>query len=386
MNHIALHILQPVPTSCLNRDDVGAPKNVIFGGVTRARVSSQCWKRPIRMLARELSPDYFAGERTLRAAEDLTKKLTDKKVQNAGALAAFVCERFLSKSPGASTSDEESEESEESSSETSTLLYFSPGEISAMAEAVAGVEAKTRTRALETPPKSDKKAAKEIQKAAKAIQDAAASAAKKFTRKDAADIAIFGRMVANDPSLNIEGASLFAHAISTHKCDNNLDFWTAVDDRKDRSEGAGAANMGHAEFNAACYYRYIGLNLELLADAQHLKAIGKESRQQVLRAFLRAALLAMPSANKTGKNADCFPEFALGLISTGQPFQLVNAFESPVRANGHGWLQPSVQALETHFTRMKKVFGLQNLIREEVRLSEETPLDQFIEKLVTHVH
>jgi len=87
MKLIQLHLLQSFPATCLNRDDVGAPKNLIFGGATRARVSSQCWKRHIRMLARskEFTDEYgcFAGDRTLRIAEDLAKQLQEKTVANA---------------------------------------------------------------------------------------------------------------------------------------------------------------------------------------------------------------------------------------------------------------------------------------------------------------
>ena len=114
--------------------------------------------------------------------------------------------------------------------------------------------------------------------------------------------------------------------------------------------------------------------------------MSKEDRQQVVRAFLRATVLAVPSAKQNSMNGHVLPEFALGVVSTGQPFQHANAFESPVRANGQGWLQPSVEALTTHFDKLKKVFGLQSFIREEALLSEETPLDLFIEKLVAHVH
>src|SRR5690606_32897316 len=46
---IEFHILQSFPVTCLNRDDVGAPKTAVVGGVTRARVSSQCWKRQVRL-------------------------------------------------------------------------------------------------------------------------------------------------------------------------------------------------------------------------------------------------------------------------------------------------------------------------------------------------
>lgn len=37
--YIEFHIIQSFPVTCLNRDDVGAPKTAIIGGSTRARVS-----------------------------------------------------------------------------------------------------------------------------------------------------------------------------------------------------------------------------------------------------------------------------------------------------------------------------------------------------------
>lgn len=51
---VEFHILQSFPVTCLNRDDVGSPKTAVVGGVTRARVSSQCWKRQVRMMLHEL--------------------------------------------------------------------------------------------------------------------------------------------------------------------------------------------------------------------------------------------------------------------------------------------------------------------------------------------
>lgn len=43
-----IHAIQTVPPSNINRDDTGSPKTAQYGGVTRARVSSQSWKRAIR--------------------------------------------------------------------------------------------------------------------------------------------------------------------------------------------------------------------------------------------------------------------------------------------------------------------------------------------------
>ena len=63
--YIDFHVLQTVPPSCVNRDDTGSPKTAVYGGTTRARVSSQAWKRAIRMMFRdELLPREQVGERT----------------------------------------------------------------------------------------------------------------------------------------------------------------------------------------------------------------------------------------------------------------------------------------------------------------------------------
>ena len=45
---IEIHVLQNHSPSNPNRDDLGAPKTAMFGGVLRARISSQCLKRSIR--------------------------------------------------------------------------------------------------------------------------------------------------------------------------------------------------------------------------------------------------------------------------------------------------------------------------------------------------
>ena len=80
MKHLELHIIQSVPVACLNRDDLNSPKTAVFGGVQGARVSSQSWKRAIREMAKELSPEHFKGERTRLLYEPLVKALTDAKL------------------------------------------------------------------------------------------------------------------------------------------------------------------------------------------------------------------------------------------------------------------------------------------------------------------
>jgi len=444
MKLIALHILQPFPTTCLNRDDVGAPKNLIFGGATRARVSSQCWKRQIRMLAKsqDFADTYnvprFVSDRTARVADGITCYLTAKHKLDAKSIAdplARGAAHYLA------TIDPKNE------SETKTMMLLSPTEYETIADILAALPAEDRQSLLEGYSRLDRIAleADEDEESVEPEDEPGSTTPKtkrtkdepkplkpkdyfKLLKKvlkkpleqrigaglprDAADIAIFGRMVANDGAMTVEGAGLFAHAFSTHKCDNDLDFWTAVDDKRRAADGPGADNMNHAEFNSACYYRYVALNLDQLFYQKdengeltsNLRGLMKpedvETRRDIVRAFLLATLLAVPTAKQNSMNGHSLPEFALGVVSTGQPFQLANAFEKPVSANGDGWLQPSVEVLEKHYGKLKKVFSLEafegngekrtrtakSLIREEVRLSEETPLDTFIEKLVAHVH
>src|SRR5438046_2952504 len=78
MKLIELHILQSFPVSCLNRDDVGSPKTAEFGGVNRARISSQCLKRAVREHARDNYPSArFNGVRSRRLVEPFVEALKE---------------------------------------------------------------------------------------------------------------------------------------------------------------------------------------------------------------------------------------------------------------------------------------------------------------------
>ena len=68
--YVDFHVLQTVPPSCVNRDDTGSPKTAVYGGATRARVSSQAWKHAIRkMFIEEMADMVETGKRTLKATD-----------------------------------------------------------------------------------------------------------------------------------------------------------------------------------------------------------------------------------------------------------------------------------------------------------------------------
>lgn len=340
MKLIELHILQSFPVSCLNRDDVGSPKSAVFGGVQRARISSQCLKRAVRLTAAENSTG-FEGIRSRFLAEPFTSALVAAGMtqEDAGKKAAELCAVF-------------SKQDSKKPDQVTTAVYLSPGEIQEMAIAVAGGE---------DPKKATKKA----------------------NRLDAADIALFGRMVANDATLNVEGASMFSHALSTHKAANDIDFYSSVDDRKADSEDAGAGMIGTLEFTSATYYRYAAINVDLLESPTHLGKLTVEERKAVVDAFIRATLMAVPGARKNSMNAATLPYEVLGVVKEkGQPVQLINAFEKPVRADGKGLAETSLDAMKTQLDDLKRIWSIKH--SEEVWLTE-SGLDTFLQKLTSHV-
>lgn len=367
MQLIELHIIQSFPVSCLNRDDLGAPKTALFGGIPRARISSQCLKRAARVTARELAPS-FNGIRTRLLLKPFTTALVEcgLNTEEAAEKAVSICEVF-------------SKQDTKKSDQVKTAVYLSPAEILSIAQAVAQGEDPNK-------------------------------AAKKAHRNDAADIALFGRMVANDASLSIEGAAMFSHALSTHHASNDVDYYSAVDDGKEGAADSGAGMIGVLEFTSATYYRYVAINLGLLASEKHLGGVSTEDRKSAIAAFLRATLIAVPSARRNSMNAATLPSEVLGIYKKkGQPIQLVNAFEEPVTlkkdeeadnsekeeresekiatqgyrsSKRNSIAAKSVRKLEAELENLKNIWNIEH--QEELWLSE-TKVADFISRLSSYV-
>ena len=356
MKLIELHILQSFPVSCLNRDDVGSPKTAIFGGVSRSRLSSQALKRQTRELAASFLPERFAGSRSKLIVEPFAAALRRHGVLEetvAWEHAKNIADKLAKLDPKSKAEDD---------AKVGTLTFLAPSEIDAIAQQVSEL--------LRSDPTS-----KEYEKNLDRF-------CKKAGLLDGADIALFGRMVASMPSLTLEGAAMFSHALSTHKSDNDLDFYSAVDDRKPKGDDAGAGMIGTLEFTSALYYRYAAVNLDLLAGPDHLARLSMEERREVVDAFIRATLMAVPGARKNSMNACTLPGYALGIYKAqGQPVQLVNAFESPVRPRS-GLLDASVEALKSHHSKLKETWGISCEVEVTI---PDINLHAFCEALTRHV-
>ncbi|MBM3144079.1 MAG: type I-E CRISPR-associated protein Cas7/Cse4/CasC [Chloroflexi bacterium] len=375
---IELHILQNFAPSNLNRDDTGNPKDTDFGGVRRARISSQCIKRAIR---RE---DVFAKTTAVELA-DRTKWITrliagplakaGKDEQQALAVAeAFANELGIGTETDKKTGQPKSK----------VLLYLSKSEI---AEIVAVLQEKWDD-IVSTLKEGKSPALKPIvNEWVKALKN----------RTSAPDIALFGRMLAEKPDLNLDAACQVAHAISTHRVSMELDYYTAVDDLQQDDE-TGAGMIGVTAFDSATYYRYARIDWKQLlrnlgwrdpADAKSAeqKAIREQNTKVVelakktVEGFLRAVVTAVPTGKQNAFAAQNPPDFLLGVArEDGAAWSLANAFETPVKADRDGgYLKPSLRALDAYWGRLTKIYGAEGVTPAALCLPEDAPLENLKE-------
>lgn len=301
--YLDIHILQTVPPSCVNRDDTGSPKTARYGGVTRARVSSQAWKRAVRQMFRDMFSKDEVGVRTKHAVELVKKCITALKPD------ADKPEKLAENALTNAVKNPKNKKKQATQVPKDTLLFLSLAQASALAElAVAG--------------KKDTTAYKQ------ALMDS-----------PSVDIVLFGRMLADDPSLNYDAAAQVAHAISTHEVRNEFDYFTAMDDLAPE-DNAGAAHLGTTEFNSCTMYRYATVGVHELAG--HL--VAEEAVRAALN-FVRAFCLSMPTGKQNSFANRTAPEAAYVTIRGDQPVNLAGAFERPVRSFSGGYEEPSEEAL-----------------------------------------
>ena len=306
--YVDFHILQTVPPSCVNRDDTGSPKTSVYGGSVRARVSSQAWKHAMRvMFTGEMSDAVETGYRTKKGT-DLVAKQIKALVPDKDALK--LAQKVIADA-GIKSDDKG----------TKALFFMSTAQAKALAElAVDGC--------------TDKKQYKKALKAA-----------------PSADMALFGRMVADDPSLNYDAAAQVAHSISTHTVQNEFDYFTAVDDCAPE-DNAGAGHLGTVEYNSATLYRYATVNvLELV------RTLGAEQTAQTVRAFGEAFIRSMPTGKQNSFANRTLPDAVYVTLRQDQPVNLSRAFEKPVRKSEEGYAEPSKMALKQYAKELYNTFA-----------------------------
>src|SRR5258706_7470389 len=253
---VQLHLLTSYPAANLNRDDTGRPKTLFYGGAERIRISSQSLKRAIRtsrVFADRVGPAL--GVRSQRFASELVQALETRGVARGEAIsrveAVIEHDRLGKVTRG--------------SARTEQLVHLGPDELSqlnAFADRLAepGLLGTQAMLVLKNRPR-------------------------------AVDIALFGRMLADNPGYNVEAAVQVAHAFTTHRAAVEDDFFTAIDDLAGASGASGAAFASIAQFAAGTFYTYLcvdtGLLRETLGDDLPLCA-------DALEALILAAMTTSP--------------------------------------------------------------------------------------------
>ena len=324
---IEFHVLQSFPPANLNRDDTNTPKDCEFGGVRRARISSQCIKRAVRLHSDfSRATDIEPGKRTRWLASDIKDTLIEKG--KPADEAEKVAAAFIGKLLGGM---------DKSKPERSKVLFYISAEEQ---ETIASHLVDNWQDAVESK-----------------FDDLIKDYKKTFgTRSGAPDIALFGRMLAEDPKLNLDAACQVAHAISTHKVGLEMDYYTAVDDLLPGEE-TGAGMMGLTGYNSATFYRYAAIDWEQL-----LVNLGGSAdlARKTIEGFIMALVKAIPTGKQNSFAAQTLPGMVMSVVrSDGQAWSLANAFEEPVRPTFRegGYLGASVQRLAGHWQRLNAVYG-----------------------------
>lgn len=325
---IEMNVVQSYPTNSMNRDGFGKPKNLFFGNVERNRISSQCLKRTMRQYAVENYPEIHGGIRT-RKWEALTKYIEEYyKVKLSEKTVKLIKEIFCSSKEA---KDGEVKEGKE-------IMVF-----------ISRDEFYETYKILEKNPK-DADALEAFKQSFKNV-------------KDNSEIYMYGRMVACNPSLNVEGCMTVGSAMSTHKARIEFDFFTAVDEME---PDAGSGHLDASMFTSFVAYRYLSINLGML-NKQSDK-FDKKTMLKIIRSAIESSIYSFPSGKKTSFPAMSLPSYINIMVREGQPIKHDNAFFVPVK--GNNILEDSVTTLKTS---MNKTFELYPELVKNVIFNKNLP-------------
>lgn len=325
---VEIHMIQNHAPSNLNRDDTGSPKDCLFGGTLRARISSQCLKRSIRQSAlfRESLAGHL-GTRTRRLPQQIKDELLGLDCGEAdAALIARKATRF--------GSDKESEDLT-----TRQLIFLDPDEVAALARALKVIFD------AEGPKKFQELKLEELE------------GKLKIALPRSVDIALFGRMTTSKTFEDVDASLQVAHAFSTHKLEKQFDYFTAVDDLVQEADEKGAGMIGDVEFNSATYYKYFSLDWD--GFAANLGG-DVEIAAVALDALLRAAALTSPTGKQNTFAAFNPPDAILVEVKGKKiPVSYANAFVKPVRAQaGDDVVAVSIAAISEYRQQLYATYPL----------------------------
>ncbi|SDQ03921.1 type I-E CRISPR-associated protein Cas7/Cse4/CasC [Quadrisphaera sp. DSM 44207] len=345
--YIDIHVLQTVPFSNLNRDDLGSPKALTYGAVQRLRVSSQCWKRATRehmQRALQGHARYDRAIRTRRPFDILTTHLTDAGWSREDAThAAEVVFAPYKDAQDASGDAADGEVTGSTVSSANVLLFLTESQYADLAAIVTTHRGEV-LQAVAAKGRPSKKDGPELKKIRAALSE--------VIKSPRGLVTVFGRMIAALPTANVEGGVQVAHAFTVHQAAAEFDYFTAVDDYT-QDENTGAGHLGAAEFATGTFYRYATVDLEHLTTNTGDPALAHDLAAQFISSFVSS----LPSGKSTATAPNTRPNLVVVQVREDQPLSYAAAFERAVTYDGQGYLLPAVHLLTEHATLIADAYG-----------------------------
>lgn len=331
---LQLHILTSYPPANLNRDDLGRPKTAIFGGQPRLRISSQSLKRSWRTSSvfsekvGGIDLESNGGVRTKRLGREVYQRLINGGVKEKDAVAwsRDIADQFGKIKPDKNAFPD--------NLDIEQIAFVSPQE----REAVFALTDTLIER--KNAPKQDE---------LKLLR----------AENSAADIALFGRMLADAPTYNFEAAAQVSHAISVQKVAIEDDYFTAVDDLNKGEEDAGAGHLGEREFASGLFYLYINIDREQLF--KNLAGAGDrqtELYENSLKAVIEAAATVAPGGMQNSFGSVARASYIMAELGNQQPRNLSLAYLSPITPFGQESMdRKAIKELQELKEEMDRAYG-----------------------------
>jgi CRISPR system Cascade subunit CasC len=328
--YIDIHALQTVPFANLNRDDLGTPKTLMYGDAERTRVSSQSWKRAVRHeIEQRLGQPAVRTRRLIQGiATRLTAQGWDEKLAVAAGQQVML------------SAGKEAIKVEDDEVTTSVTFYLPAAGIDELAALVSGHRDAIEAQA------GKKKPAPVLPK----------DRVENILRSRNGTIQLLGRMLAELPGAEVDGAVQFAHAFTTHATTVETDFFTAVDDIPKPGDH-GSAHMNSGQFSAGTFYRYANIGLGTLTA--NLDG-DLDAARELTAEFLRAFITTVPAGKQNATAAMTIPDLVYIAVRGDRPVSLAAAFEDPVRSQA-GYAGPSREVLSSYAARLHEYWGSDGL-------------------------
>ncbi|MFI8504953.1 type I-E CRISPR-associated protein Cas7/Cse4/CasC [Streptomyces sp. NPDC085524] len=348
---VVLHALTTYAGVSLNRDFSNLPKTIQYGDASRMRVSAQSKDRAARTFFRNYTGETvqatarsrYLPQQTARHLQALGRPADEAHVQAALIIAAAGMQ--IDKA---------------NTERTRAIAYVpaqAPGRLAALASDVwdeteaaretmraaidkAVVKGSKRQSAdqEDTDPEPDEPVGRKGTEAAgigapplprSIVQRAEAAFAPGIT----AELAIFGRMLAEVPDGHVYSAAQVAHALSVDPLAMVSDDWTAKDDWQDLGV-FGAAGKGTTFLASGTLYQYAALDRQALR-ATLAKSTSPADTEEIARLaeqlFITALAYATPSSARSRTGSAASPTLAVA-ATTDFPFTAAPCFESSIEA------------------------------------------------------